>query len=148
MSVLSQATETFGGADRIRRWVSLGLAVIALVWAVVETVGLVANHTLGAEIYGVLVAVLAVFGGVFTLSVLISTHRRIVASAAVLVLWAIVALGGIAGAYYHAVGVDPKYSPVDPRPRPVTAPLGFTAIALIGAASLVYGQRLVQLRSA
>jgi hypothetical protein len=143
MSVVTHATEAGQVApDRVRRWISLALAIVALVGSVVELVTLVSKHTLGAEVYGVLVAVLALLAGVFTLSLLVPVRRRVAASVGVLVLWTIVAFGGIAGAYYHAVGVDPKYSPVDPRPRPAAAPLIFTALAVAGGVGLFYGQRL------
>jgi hypothetical protein len=77
-----------------------------------------------------------------TLALLVSSKRRVWASVAVIALWAIVALGGLAGTYYHAVGVDPKYGPVDPRPRPQGAPLIFVALGLTGFGALFYGQHL------
>jgi hypothetical protein len=117
------------------------VAALVLAYSVAEVVNLLGRHTLGAELYGVLVAVVAVAAGIFSLSLLASTQRRIIATIAVLVLWGIVVLGGLAGTYYHAVGVAPEYSPVDPRPRPVTAPLIFTVIGAIGGGALLLGQR-------
>jgi hypothetical protein len=60
---------------------------------------------------------------------------------AVLVVWAVVALGGIAGTVAHVVGPPIGEGPVDARPRPIPAPLVFTLLGLVGGAALLLGQR-------
>jgi hypothetical protein len=52
-----------------------------------------------------------------------------------------VVLGGVIGTYYHIVGVAPEYGPVDPRPRPIAAPLVFTLLGIVGGSALLLGQR-------
>ena len=140
MSTLAQpsALSIRGRAWRAALFVT---TAVVLALSVAECLSLFNSHMLGAEAYGVLVAGLAVAAGIFNLGLVLSRQRRLIATAAVLVLWAVVGLGGIAGAYYHAVGVDPRYSPPDPRPRSVAAPLIFTALAIVGGAALVIGQR-------
>jgi hypothetical protein len=156
MSTLTQAPEaptTAGPAvtdhaiDGTRRWVSLIVTALVLAYAVVEVISLLGRHTAGPQLYGVLVAGLAAAAGIFSLALVASGHRRWLAAAAVLVLWAVVALGGVAGSYAHIVGAPPGDGPVDPRPRPVTAPLIFTALGVVGGGALVYGQRLMPVRS-
>ena len=140
MSTLTQPGEL---PVRARAWRALLFVTAAVVLAlsVAEFVNLLNRHMVGAETYGLLVAGLAVAAGILSLGLILADRRRLIATTAVLVLWAIVAIGGLAGAYYHAAGVDPKYSAVDPRPRPVAAPLIFTAIGIVGAAALVAAQR-------
>jgi hypothetical protein len=117
------------------------VSVVVLGWSLVELVGLAGRHTVGAEIYGVLVAALAAVAGGLSVALLASTRRRVVASAAVLLLWAVVALGGVAGVVAHVVGPSPGHGPVDARPRPVAAPLIFTVLGVVGGAALYIGQR-------
>jgi hypothetical protein len=140
MSTFTQASEV---SIRARAWRSALFVTTALVLAlsVAEFINLSGRHTVGAESYGLLVAGVAVAAGIFSLGLVLSPQRRVVATAAVLVLWAIVALGGVAGTYYHIVGVAPEYSPVDPRPRPVAAPLVFTLLGTVGGTALFLGQR-------
>ena len=122
-------------------------AVVVLGWSIVELVGLLFRHTLGPELYGVLVAALAVAGGVLDVILLSSSARRFWISVGVLALWAIVALGGLAGVVAHIVGPVPGHGPVDLRPRPITAPLVFTLLGAIGGAALFFGQRQTGARS-
>jgi hypothetical protein len=140
MSTLMQASEVSIRARtrRLTLFVTTGL-VLAL--SVAEFINLSGRHTVGAESYGLLVAGVAVAAGTLSLGLVLSPQRRAIATAAVLVLWAIVALGGIAGTYYHIVGVAPEYGPVDPRPRPAAAPLVFTLLGTVGGAALFLAQR-------
>ena len=71
-----------------------------------------------------------------------SPSLRTIAAAAVIVLWVVVALGGVAGTIAHVIGPVPGYGPIDPRPRPIAAPLVFTLLGFVGAAALVLGQRM------
>jgi hypothetical protein len=113
---------------------------LVLALSVAEFINLSGRHTVGAESYGLLVSGGAVAAGIFSLGLVLSSQRRVIATAAVLVLWAIVALGGVAGTYYHIVGVAPEYGPVDPRPRPIAAPLVFTLFGTVGGTALLFGQ--------
>jgi hypothetical protein len=128
--------------DRLRRWLSLLLAVVVLVWSAAELVNLGLNHTTGPEIYGVLVATLAVVAGLVGGFLLWSGDRRAWLTVATLCLWTLVALGGIGGAIAHIVGPVAGHGPVDLRERPTVAPLIFTALGLVGGAAVVYGQRV------
>jgi hypothetical protein len=139
-----QATDVVPTIRRIAtnpRLAALAVTVVAAGYAAVEVVSLSAIHTTGPEVYGVLVAALAAVAGVAGVLLLASTRRRLVLSAAVLLLWIVVGLGGLAGTWFHATGVGPEAGPVDPRPRPQGAPLAFTALALVGGGALIYGQR-------
>jgi hypothetical protein len=140
MSTLTQASEVSIRA-RTRRLTLFVTAGLALAVSVAEFINLSGRHTVGAESYGLLVAGVAIAAGIFSLGLLLSPQRRVIATAAVLVLWAIVALGGLAGTYYHIVGVAPEYGPVDPRPRPIAAPLVFTLLGVVGGTALFFGQR-------
>ena len=139
MSTLTQGELSIRARTRrFTLFVSTGL-VLAL--SVAEFINLSGRHTVGAESYGLLIAGIAVAAGIFSLGLVLSPQTRVIATAAVLVLWAIVALGGIAGTYYHIVGVAPEYGPVDPRPRPIAAPLVFTLLGTVGGTALFFGQR-------
>jgi 4-amino-4-deoxy-L-arabinose transferase-like glycosyltransferase len=135
-------TATEVRTDRTRRWVSIIVTSLVLAWSVVEVISLLGRHTTGPELYGVLVAAIAVATGVLSLALVTSNRQRVLATAAALVLWAFVAIGGIAGSYAHIVGAPANEGPVDPRPRPIAAPLIFTGLGLVGGAALFYGQRL------
>jgi hypothetical protein len=130
------------GGDRTRFWVSFVATGLVTAWSVVEVVSLLTRHTTGPELYGILVAVLSATAGIASLALVASGRKRLLATIAVLALWAVVALGGIAGTYAHIVGAPPGEGPVDPRPRPVSAPLIFTALGVVGGAALFYGQRI------
>jgi hypothetical protein len=119
----------------------LFVSVVVLGWSVVETVSLAVVHTTGAELYGVLVAVVAAGAGAASVWLLRSDRVRVVTTAIVLVAFVLVALGGIAGTIAHILGPVPGHGPVDLRPRPVAAPLVFTLLGVAGAAALFLGQR-------
>jgi hypothetical protein len=53
----------------------------------------------------------------------------------------VVGLGGLAGVAAHAVGTTPEHGPVDPRPRPLLAPLAFTGMGIVGGMTVVFGYR-------
>ncbi len=136
-----------GARDRTRRRVSLVVTLVVLAWSTMELISLGLNHTTGPELYGVLVAAVAVGTGVLSSALLASNRRRVLASAAVLILWAVIAIGGLGGTMAHAIGPAPGHGPVDLRPRPVAAPLIFTGLGLVGGAALFYGQRLSAARN-
>ncbi len=140
MSTLTRASELSMRA-RTRRLTLFVTTGVVLALSVAEFINLSGRHTVGAESYGLLVAGVAVAAGIFSLGLVLSPQRRVIATAAVLVLWAIVVLGGVAGTYYHIVGVAPEYGPVDPRPRPIAAPLVFTLLGIGGGTALFFGQR-------
>jgi 4-amino-4-deoxy-L-arabinose transferase-like glycosyltransferase len=127
--------------DRTIRRAALSVSFVVFAWSFVELVNLSLRHTTGPELYGVLAAALATGAGVANLAVLRSPRANVLVVIAVLVVWAIVALGGIAGAVAHIVGAPIGEGPVDPRPRPIPAPLVFTLLGLVGGAALVFGQR-------
>jgi hypothetical protein len=117
------------------------ITALILALSVAVFINLSGRHTVGAEWYGLLVAGVAVVASIFSLGLVLSPQRRVIATAALLVLWAIVTFGGLAGTYYHIVGVAPEYGPVDPRPRPIAAPLVFTLLGTVGGTALFFGQR-------
>ena len=153
MSRIIEATEAPAGGSvasppasaatrfRMLRRISIGAAVVVSGWSVVELANLLAVHTTGAELYGVLVAALAGAGGACDLVLLRSSERRLWVTVAVLTLWAVVALGGLAGTAAHIIGPGADHGPIDPRPRPIAAPLVFTLLGLVGGAALWFGQR-------
>jgi hypothetical protein len=146
MSTLTQESEVSVRA-RPGRFALFGTSALVLALSVAEFINLSGRHTVGAESYGLLVAGVAVAAGIFSLGLVLSSKRRLIATAAVLVLWAIVVLGGVAGTYYHIVGVAPEYGAVDPRPRPLAAPLVFTLLGIIGGTALLLAQRFALRRS-
>jgi hypothetical protein len=118
------------------------VAIVVLGWAVVELGGmLAAQHTIGPELYGILVAVVAVGASIATVWLLLSARPRTWVAAGIVVLWALIALGGLAGTVAHAVGPVPGHGQVDTRPRPAGAPLVFTALGLLGSGALIYETR-------
>lgn len=127
--------------DRMIRPVALVVSLVVFGWSFVELVNLSFTHTAGPELYGVLAAVLATGAGAANLALLRSPRTRLLVIAVVLVVWAIVAVGGIAGTVAHVVGPPVGEGPVDPRPRPFAAPLIFTLLGAVGASALVLGQR-------
>jgi 4-amino-4-deoxy-L-arabinose transferase-like glycosyltransferase len=135
------------GTFRWRRRVAIVAAVLVLGWSVIELANLAVVHTVGPELYGVLVAALAVAAGIATLILLRSADRRLWASVAVLILWFVIAIGGLAGTVAHLVGPVAGHGPVDTRPRPIAAPLVFTFLGLAGGAALWFGQRRATARA-
>jgi hypothetical protein len=140
MSTLTRQSEVSVRA-RAGRFALFVTTALVLALSVAEFINLSGRHMVGAASYGRLVAGVAVAAGIVSLGLVLSRQRRLVATAAVLILWAIVALGGVAGTYYHIVGVAPEYGPVDPRPRPIVAPLVFTLLGSVGGTALFFGQR-------
>ena len=128
---------------RTRR-ICMFATVVIIGWSLLEAASLAFRHTNGAEIYGVLVALLAFANGVASFALLRSAHPPIWATAAVLATWAVIGLGGIAGVVAHLVGPLAGHGPIDPRPRPILAPLIFTTFAVVGGAALFVGRRAVQ----
>jgi hypothetical protein len=123
------------------------LSGIVLAWSITETASLAVVHHTGPELYGVLVAAMASAAGVANLILLRSNRaNRIptvatIATVVVLVIWSVVALGGMAGVIAHIIGPVAGHGPIDPRPRPIAAPLIFTLLGSFGAAALVLGRR-------
>jgi len=126
--------------SRTRRRVAILASLAVLAWAIVELVSLASRHTTGPELYGVLVAALAVAAGILNLVALNAPRTWIWVLAAV-VLWAIVAIGGLGGVIAHLVGPSVEFGPVDPRPRPVLAPIVFTALGAVGGLVVIMGRR-------
>ncbi len=122
-----------------RRW--LVMSVMALGWSIYYTVALAVVHNTGPELYGVLTAAISTGAGIANLVLLRSPRVRVIATAAVVVLWTVVAFGGVAGTIAHIVGPVPGHGAIDPRPRPIAAPLVFTLLGAVGAAALALGQR-------
>lgn len=125
---------------RTRRRAAMVVTIIVLGWSIVELVNLVSRHTTGPELYGVLVAGLSVTAAVLSVLLLRSDEPRLWYVLLLVGLWAVVALGGIAGSVAHIVGPGVGHGPVDVRPRPVIAPLIFTLLGLVGGAALWFGQ--------
>jgi hypothetical protein len=117
------------------------MSVVVLAWSTKYTLTLALTHTTGPELYGVLSAALAMGAAVANLALLRSPRVRVAVTAGVLVLWAVIALAGIAGTVAHVVGPVAGHGPVDLRPRPVLAPLVFSVLGSVGAFALVSGQR-------
>jgi peptidoglycan/LPS O-acetylase OafA/YrhL len=145
MSAVTQSSrESTGGAStqpRTRHRAALIVSFVALGWSIIELLNLARVHTTGPELYGVLVAALSVGAGVLSVLLLRSDQRRLRYTLPVVALWAVVALGGIAGIVAHMVGPVAGHGPVDLRPRPFGAPLIFTLLGLVGSAALWFGQR-------
>jgi len=146
MSTLTQQRDVSFRA-RAQQFAPFVATALVLALSVAELINLSGRHTVGAETYGLLVAGLAVAAGILSLGLVLSPEKRAIATAAVLVLWAIVALGGIAGTYYHIIGVAPEYSPIDPRTRPILAPLVFTLYGIVGGSALFFGRRAATRRT-
>src|SRR5262245_7169357 len=117
-SAVLQATRRFG-VNRRKAW--LAVSVVVLLYSIVELVSLAVRHSTGAQIYGVLVAALAVLAGAASVYLVASPRRGLVTTVAkwaVIALWAFVALGGIAGTVAHVVGRWPATARSTPDPGP------------------------------
>jgi hypothetical protein len=125
--------------DRTIRRLALLVSLVVLCWSFLELVNLGLTHTMGPELYGVLAAVLATGAGAANLVLLRSARPHPLVILAVLAVWVVVAVGGVAGTMAHIVGAPIGESPVDPRPRPIAAPLVFTLLGLVGGAALGIG---------
>jgi hypothetical protein len=132
---------------RERGALSLLMTTAVLAWSIRYLISLGLAHTAGPEMYGVLVAALAVGGALLNLALLASSQQRLLATAGALVLWTVVAFGGFAGTVAHAIGPVPSHGPFDVRPRPVAAPLVFTVLGLAGGIALFRGYRVGSRRS-
>jgi hypothetical protein len=147
MQSIRQAASAFlaPGRDqagsRSRRRISFVVTALVLAFSVVEVISLGVRHTTGPEVYGVLVAVLAAGAGIASLALLRADRPHALITVGVVVLWAVIALAGLAGVVAHLVGPGVGHGPVDLRPRPFAAPLVFTLIGLVGGAALYVGQR-------
>jgi hypothetical protein len=131
--------------QRIRRAIwdrrPLVMSVVVLGWSLKYTIALAIAHHDGPELYGVLVAALAAGAAGANLVLLRTSRVPLIATAVVLALWVIVALGGLAGTIAHVIGPVPGHGPMDLRPRPIAAPLVFTLLGSAGAVALALGQR-------
>jgi hypothetical protein len=142
MATIGQTGSARTTRELIDHWVPLAVAGVVAIWALLELGGLLlANHTIGAELYGLIVALLAVVAGFASVWLLLGRRRHTFATWAVLLLWGLIALGGLAGTAAHAIAPDPAHGPVDYRPRPPGAPLVFTFLGVVGGGALFYGQR-------
>jgi hypothetical protein len=119
---------------------ALVVAVLVLAWSINELISLLLVHTTGPELYGVLVAAFAAVSGVLSVVLLWAARPPRWAIWTVVVLWIIVAVGGMAGTLAHVIGPVAGHGPVDLRPRPVAAPLIFTVLGFLGGGALLYGQ--------
>ena len=139
MSTLTSSTaESSTLMRRVGRWLPRGVAIVVLGWSAVELVGLIAaGHWVGAELYGLLVAILAVVAAIATLWLVLTRRQRTWIATGLVSLWAVVALGGLAGTVAHAVGPSPGHGPVDDRPRPAGAPLVFSALGVLGSGAVI-----------
>lgn len=120
------------------------MSLVVLGWSIDYTVTLAVVHNSGPEFYGVLTAAISTGAAAANLALLRSPRARLIATGAVLLLWTVVAFGGLAGTIAHVIGPVPGHGPMDLRPRPIAAPLVFTLLGTVGAAALVLGQRAKQ----
>lgn len=134
-------TSPDAGRTGVRRWAPLLVTIVVFGWSTVELIDLGFTHTIGAELYGVLAAALATGAGLASLALLGSPRPHVLLTIAVLVGWAVVAIGGVAGSVAHVVGPLGGHGPPDLRPRPIAAPLIFTLLGLVGGAALAFGKR-------
>lgn len=128
-----------------RRPLIMSIAVLG--WSIRYVVSLSLSHTTGAEMYGVLTAALATGAAVANLILLRAPRVPVLVTAAVLILWALVAVAGVAGTIAHIVGPVPGHGPVDLRPRPIPAPLVFSLLGFVGSIALVLGRRAARRRA-
>ncbi|TAK00159.1 MAG: hypothetical protein EPO36_09795 [Chloroflexota bacterium] len=117
------------------------LSVVVLGWSIKYLATLAVGHNTGPELYGVLTAALSAGAAITNLALLRAPRLQVIATAAVLALWAVIALGGIAGTIAHVIGPVASHGPIDLRPRPIAAPLVFTVLGSVGAVALLLGQR-------
>ena len=73
------------------------MSVVVLSWSISEFANLAVRHNTGPELYGVLTAALSTAAAAANIVLLRSSRLQIVVTAAVMLLWAVVAFGGIAG---------------------------------------------------
>ena len=118
------------------------MSVVVLGWSINYLVSHRLSHSTGPELFGVLTAALSTGAAVTNLALLRSSRMPVLVTGAVLILWGVVAVGGLAGSIAHIVGPVPGHGPLDLRPRPVAAPLVFTLLGIVGGAALVLGRRM------
>ena len=123
------------------------MSVVVLGWSIKYTVSLGLDHTTGPEVYCLLTAALSTGAALANLALLRSSRMSTLVVGAVLVLWAVVALGGVAGTIAHIVGPVAGHGPVDLRPRPIPAPLVFTALGVVGSTALLLARRAATRRA-
>jgi 4-amino-4-deoxy-L-arabinose transferase-like glycosyltransferase len=128
------------GRQRTARRAAILATLALLAWSIVDLISLALRHTTGPQGYGLLVAALAVGAAVLNVLLLMTARKRTWAVAGAVLLWAVVALGGVAGAVAHVAW--PATGPYgDPRPKPALAPLAFTAMGVVGGVAIVVAQR-------
>src|SRR5512134_1074771 len=88
------------------------MSAVTLAWSIKYAATLAVSHNTGPELYGVLTAALATGAAASNLALLRSPRVRVIATGAVLVVWAVVALGGIAGTMAHIVGPVAGHGPI------------------------------------
>jgi hypothetical protein len=124
----------------IRQRVSLAMTtVVTLGCRAVLLLLLSVNHTAGGEVDGPEVALFGIIVGILSLISLAVVGRHRFVLAALLVLWVLLAIGGVDGYMEHSKALT-NASP-DQRPRPPLAPLVFTAFGIAGGAALVLAYR-------
>lgn len=128
-----------GNAVAARRPLIMSIAVLG--WSTKYLVGLSLSHTSGPELYGVLTAALGVGAALANIVLIRSGRPQPFLAAALLALWALIALAGVAGTIAHVIGPVAGHGPVDLQPRPIAAPLIFTVLGAVGAMALRLGQR-------
>jgi hypothetical protein len=116
-------------------------------WSIKYLVGMSLTHTTGPEIYGVLTAVVAVGAGVASVAVQRRRPASVVAVGAVIAVFALVALAGLGGTIAHVIGPVGGHGPIDPRPRPVAAPLVFTVLGTAGGFAALLANRAARRRA-
>ncbi len=138
-----ETTEPVSSQQRgieVRRFAALVVTVLVLGFCATYLIRLAPTHTVGAEIYGVLVAGVATATALASLAILATGQRSSLATALVLGLWLVIAVAGVAGVAAHVIGPVAGHGPVDDRARPVAAPLIFTVLGVIGAVALYVGR--------
>ena len=125
----------------------LFMSIAVLGWSTKYFVSMALTHTTGPEVYGVLTAAIAVAAGIGNLVLIRSSRVRrspllaLAVTAALIAVWVLVAFAGLGGTIAHVVG-SMGHGPVDPRPRPVPAPLIFTVLGTVGALAVVLAHRM------
>lgn len=124
----------------VRQRVALTLtAIVTLGCLGVLMLLLSVDHTAGGEVDGPEVAIFGVIVGILSLLLLAAPGRHRFMLAALVVLWALLAIGGIDGYEQHSKAVTA--ATVDQRPRPPLAPLVFTVFGIVGASALIGASR-------
>jgi hypothetical protein len=137
----SSATRWKARLDRQR--VALAMtAMVTLGCLAVLILLLSVDHTVGGEVDGPEVAIFGIVVGILSLILLAAPGRHRFMLGALLVLWTLLAIGGIDGYEQHSKAVTA--ATVDQRPRPPLAPLVFTAFGIVGASALIVSSRRIR----